>query len=137
MQWNGDKKVYLLDKAASLNGGIGERAEKRIKFRPSVLESEDHASQAPAVDPGAGYAVEMDIFALTVRAATGQQAELACIPPAARAIIACGAEKKLIPAITAQILVCFANALKTIHADCRPKEVVQSTQSEDHCLFSD
>ena len=99
MQRNRDKKLDLLEKAASQSGGIGERAEKRIEFRPSVLESEDHAAQAFAVESRAGYAVEMDISALAIRAATGQQAELTCIPPATGAVVASCAEKKLVPAI--------------------------------------
>jgi len=66
----------------------------------------------------------MNLPALTIGTDAFQQPESTGVSTASPAVIAARAAQKLIPAIFAQAVVAFANALLAIRADCRPEKLV-------------
>jgi hypothetical protein len=66
----------------------------------------------------------MNSLILTIGAGAVNYSELTRIPPATRAIIASRVEKKLVPAVFAYGVIGFADALLTVDADRRPKELI-------------
>jgi hypothetical protein len=63
----------------------------------------------------------MNLLALAVGTIAINQSISARIFTAVPAVITCRAEKKLVPAVFAQSIVGFADALLTVNADRRPK----------------
>ena len=80
--------------------------------------------QGVPIDSASGYSIEMNLLILAIGAGAVNYSEFTHIPPAARAVIACRAEKKLVPAIFAQGVVGITNAPLAVDADRRPKEVI-------------
>ena len=66
----------------------------------------------------------MYLPALTIGTGTLKQGKFTNVSAAARAVIGAGTGKKLAPAGFAQIVIGFANALFTVDADRRPKELI-------------
>jgi hypothetical protein len=77
----------------------------------------------------------MNLLTLAVGTIAVNQSVSARISPAAPAVITCRAEKKLLPAVFAQSVVCFADALLTVNANRRPKQMIQTLQRKGNTLF--
>jgi hypothetical protein len=77
----------------------------------------------------------MNLLTLAVGTIAVNQSVSARISPAASAVITCRAEKKLVPAVFAQIRIRFANALLTVDTDRRPKQMIQTLQHKGDALF--
>jgi len=124
VQRDGDKKFYIIIKAAPLQGGAGQEAQNRIQFGPVIFEAQYHFLQALGIDAGSSYLVKTYFFALAIRAETFQHGEFTDISAAAWAVIGTCAGQKLVPAILAQAIVGFADTFAAIDADWGPKELV-------------
>jgi len=66
----------------------------------------------------------MYFFALAIGTGAFEQGVSAGVSAAARAIIGGGTGQELAPAIFAQVIVGFADALAAVDADCRPEQLV-------------
>ena len=76
------------------------------------------------IDSASGYSIEMNLLILTTGARAINYSEFTYIPSTVRAVVARRAEKKLIPAFSAQGVVGFADALFAVDANRRPKELI-------------
>ena len=77
----------------------------------------------------------MNLFALTIGTDPFQQAESACVPAAARTVVAAAAGKHLSPAAFAEVFVGLTNASLAVDAHRRPKQMIQTLQCKADILF--
>jgi hypothetical protein len=77
----------------------------------------------------------MYLVALTIGTSASQQSEFTYVFSAPPAVIAPRAEKKLIPAVFAEIFVGFADIFAAVDTDRRPEKMVQTLQCTSDTLF--
>ena len=104
-------------------------------LRSTMLEGHDHFLQAPIIYPRPCDPVKMDVLPLTIRARPFHNGKSAGLPTATTAIIRPGARLKAIPTIPAQIMIGFTDALATMNANSRPKELMKALQDKNTCFL--
>jgi hypothetical protein len=77
----------------------------------------------------------MDFPTLTIRTCPFHDGIPTCLPAATPAIISPGASQKSIPAILAQVVIGFTNALATVGAYSGPKELVEALKDKITSFF--
>lgn len=127
----GNKKLYVIKKACSLQRRLGQEAQMTVQFCPvGALECQYHFSQGPGIYAAASYAIKANRFVLTVCANALDQCILACVTAATRAIVAGCTKQKLVPALFAQKFVSLGNGISAAIAHGRPKKVVETLHNK-------
>lgn len=86
------------------------------------------------VDSASGNGVKTYLTTLTIGTHALQQPEFARVATATPAVVGAGTRQEPVPAVPAQIVVRFTDALSAVDADSRPKELVKALPCKDASL---
>jgi hypothetical protein len=78
------------------------------------------------INPSPSYAVKKYFFTLTVGTHARQQSKFTGITSTTSAVTGPGTDKKLVPAISAELVISLTDTLATIDTDRRPEKLIEA-----------